>query len=177
MIYTSSEVALKSEVRAVDGTVPERGHHWNLKVILCWAQSVDLADPGIALRNLWILTSRRNPWIAQGSCLRDLWTLSNFAYLAVSRGPLVGKRCLAGGLPVYFCQDSCLVYINFAHTQDHDYVLYLYGGTSGIVWTARFSLLSSQKMENEENSGWMHSVVNSGEAEVSTIIFIDDRLL
>ena len=43
---------------------------------------------------------------------------------AVSRGhpaPLVGKRVLAGGLRVYFCLDSCLVYINFAHTQDHDY--------------------------------------------------------
>ena len=36
---------------------------------------LDLADPWIALRNLWILTSRRNPWIAQGSCLRDLWIL------------------------------------------------------------------------------------------------------
>ena len=49
---------------------------------------------------------------------------------AVSRGhpaPLVGKRCLAGGLRVYFCLDSCLVYINFAHTQGHDYVLYLCG--------------------------------------------------
>ena len=41
----------------------------------------------------------------------------------VSRGhpvPLVGKRSLAGGFRVYFCLDSCLVYINFAHTQDHD---------------------------------------------------------
>ena len=75
---------------------------------------------------------------------------------AVSRGhpaPLVGKRFLAGGLRVYLCLDSCLVYINCAHTQDHDYVLYLCGGTSGIVWTARFSLLSSKKMENEENFG------------------------
>ena len=66
----------------------------------------------------------------------------------VSRGhpaPLVGKRFLAGGLRVYFCLDSCLVYINFAHTQDHDYGLYLCGGTSGIVWTACFSLLSSKK--------------------------------
>ena len=66
----------------------------------------------------------------------------------VSRGhpaPLVGKRFLAGGLRMYFCLDSCLVYINFAHTQDHDYVLYLCGGTSGIVWTACFSLLSSKK--------------------------------
>ena len=74
---------------------------------------------------------------------------------AVSRGhpaPLVGKRFLAGGLRVYFCLDSCLVYINFDHTQDHDYVLYLCGGTSGTVWTARFSLLSSNQMENEENS-------------------------
>ena len=75
---------------------------------------------------------------------------------AVSRGhpaPLVGKIFLAGGFRVYFCLDSCLVYINFAHTQDHDYVLYLCGGISGIVWTACFSLLSSTKMENEENSG------------------------
>ena len=49
---------------------------------------------------------------------------------AVSRGhpsPLVGKRFLAGGLSVYFCLDSCLVYINFAHTQDHGYVLHLFG--------------------------------------------------
>ena len=98
---------------------------------------------------------------------------------AVSRGhpaPLVGKIFLAGGLRVYFCLDSCLVYINFAHTQDHDYVLYLCGGTSGIVWTARFSLLSSKKIENEENSGRMRSVVNSGEAEVSTIVN-NNRLL
>ena len=56
--------------------------------------------------------------------------------------PLVGKRFLADSLRVYFCLDSCLVYIIFAHTQDHDYVLYFCGGTSGIVWTARFSLLS-----------------------------------
>ena len=69
---------------------------------------------------------------------------------AVSRGhpaPLVGKRFLAGGLRVYFGLDSCLVYINFAHTQDHDYVLYLCEGTSGILW------FIIQKMENEENSG------------------------
>ena len=33
----------------------------------CWAQSVDLRDPWIALRNLWIHTLRRNPWIAQES--------------------------------------------------------------------------------------------------------------
>ena len=67
--------------------------------------------------------------------------------------PLVGKRLLADGLRVYFCLDSYLVYIHFAHTQDHDYVLYLCGGASSIVWTVRFSLLSSKKMENEENSG------------------------
>ena len=75
---------------------------------------------------------------------------------AVSRGhpaPLAGKRFLAGGLRVHLYLDSCLVYINFAHTQDHDYVLDLCGGTSGIVWTACLSLLSSKKMENEENSG------------------------
>ena len=33
------------------------------------ARSMDLRDPWIAL---WILTSRRNPWIPQGSCVRDL---------------------------------------------------------------------------------------------------------
>ena len=84
---------------------------------------------------------------------------------AVSRGhpaPLVGKRLLADGLRMYFGRDSYLVCIHFAHTQDHDYVLYLCGGTSGIVWTVRFSLLS---------------VVNSGEADISTIIFINNRLL
>ena len=45
----------------------------------------------------------------------------------------VPQTILAGGLRVYFCLDSCLVYINFAHIQDHDYVLYLCGGTAGIV--------------------------------------------
>ena len=72
---------------------------------------------------------------------------------AVSRGhpaPLVGKRLLADGLRVYFCLDSYLVYIHFAHTQDHDYVLYLCGGTYGIVWTVRFSLLSSKKWKTKK---------------------------
>ena len=72
---------------------------------------------------------------------------------AVSHGhpaPLVCKRFLAGGLRVYCCLDSCIVYINFAHTQDHDYVLYLFGGTFGIVWTARFSLLSSKKWKTKK---------------------------
>ena len=32
-------------------------------------------------------------------------------------------------------------------------LVYLCGGTSGIVWTARLSLLSSKTIENEENSG------------------------
>ena len=41
---------------------------------------------------------------------------------------------------------SCLVYINFAHTQDY-YAVFVWG------YTACFSLLSSKKMENEENSG------------------------
>ena len=39
-------------------------------------------------------------------------------------------------------------------------------GTLGIVWTARLILLPSKKRENEEKSGWMRSVVNSGEDEV-----------
>ena len=49
---------------------------------------------------------------------------------ALSRGhpaPLVGKKNLAGGLRVCFCLDSWLVYIKFAPTQDHDYVVYLCG--------------------------------------------------
>ena len=74
---------------------------------------------------------------------------------AVSRGhpaPLVGKRSFGWRAPRVFCLDSYLVYIHFAHALDQDYVLYLCGGTSGIVWTVRFSLLSSKKMENE-NSG------------------------
>ena len=39
---------------------------------VCWAQSVDLRNPWIALRNLWIhtFTLRRNPWIAQIHRLR-----------------------------------------------------------------------------------------------------------
>ena len=73
------------------------------------------------------------------------FTDTSYAVSCGHPAPLVGKRLLAGGLRVYFCLDSCLVYINFAHTQDHDYVLYLCGGTSGIVWTARFSFLSSKK--------------------------------
>ncbi len=31
---------------------------------ILWAPSVDRPDSWITLRNLWILTSRRNPWIA-----------------------------------------------------------------------------------------------------------------
>ena len=88
-------------------------------------------------------------------CVGDLPAIGGFTVTsyAVSRGhpaPLVGKRVLADGLRVYFCLDSYLVYIHFAHTQDHDYVLYLCGGTSGIVWTVRFSLLSSKKMETKK---------------------------
>ena len=29
----------------------------------CLAQSVDMRDPWISLRNLWIASSRRNPWM------------------------------------------------------------------------------------------------------------------
>ena len=45
----------------------------------CWAQSVDLRNPWIALRNLWIHTLRRNPWIAQESVDRAGRSM-NFAY-------------------------------------------------------------------------------------------------
>ena len=46
---------------------------------ICWAQSVDLRNPWIALRNLWIHTLRRNPWIAQESVDRAGRSM-NFAY-------------------------------------------------------------------------------------------------
>ena len=45
----------------------------------CWAQSVDLRNPWIALRNLWIHTLRRNPWIAQESVNRAGRSI-HFAY-------------------------------------------------------------------------------------------------
>ena len=63
-----------------------------------------------------------SPIIAPLATLHIGFTVTSYA---VSRGhpaPLVGKRFLAGGFRVYFCLDSCLVYINFAHIQDHDYV-------------------------------------------------------
>ena len=49
------------------------------KSYICWAQSVDLRNPWIALRNLWIHTLRRNPWIAQESVDRAGRSM-NFAY-------------------------------------------------------------------------------------------------
>ena len=45
----------------------------------CWAQSVDRRYPWICLRNLWIHTLRRNPWIAQISVDRAMRSM-NFAY-------------------------------------------------------------------------------------------------
>ncbi len=46
---------------------------------ICWGQSVDLRNPWIALRNLWIHTLHRNPLIAQESVDRstDLSVLCN----------------------------------------------------------------------------------------------------
>ena len=55
------------------------------------------------------------------------FTATSYAVLRGRPAPLVAEKFLAGGLRVYFCLDSCLVYIHFAHTQDHDYVLYLCG--------------------------------------------------
>ena len=37
------------------------------------------------------------------------------------------QKILGWRAPRVFCLDSCLVYINFAHTQYHDYALYLCG--------------------------------------------------
>ena len=45
----------------------------------CWAQSVDQRYPWICLRNLWIHSLRRNPWIAQISVDRATRSM-NFAY-------------------------------------------------------------------------------------------------
>ena len=150
-------------------------HSWAPRCLLslCISNSTSAATQRCLIPNLFHFRHSRYPSVF----LVCGFTVTSYA---VSRGhpaPLVGKRLLADGLRVYFCLDSYLVYIHFAHTQDHDYVLYLCGGTSGIVWTVRFSLLSSKKIENEENPGWMRSVVNSGEGDVSTIIFINNRLL
>ena len=46
-------------------------------VSICWVQSVDLRDPWIALRNLWIPSLRRNPWMLARSM--------DFAYDANSK--------------------------------------------------------------------------------------------
>ena len=70
---------------------------------ILWAQYVDRPDSWIALQNLWILTSRRNPWIAQGSCLRDLWILPNFAY-TTNRAGIHGSRKVVACAICGFCQ-------------------------------------------------------------------------
>ncbi len=58
------------------GYTPNGSPRIDYDMYICWAQSVDLRNPWIALRTLWIHTLRRNPWIAQESvdldCLRDL---------------------------------------------------------------------------------------------------------
>ncbi len=71
---------------------------------------------------------------------------------AVSCGrlaPLVGKRVLAVGLRLHFAGIQSL-FAFILITQDHDYVLYLCGATSGIMWTVRFSLLSSKKWKTKK---------------------------
>ena len=45
----------------------------------CWVQSVDLRDPWIGLRNLWIPRSSRHPWIAQVSLAQSM----DFLYDAI----------------------------------------------------------------------------------------------
>ena len=60
-------------------TTPDTKNHLKRLLCLCWAQSVDLRDPWIVLRNLWIPSSRRNPWIVQ----RMLARCMDFAYDAI----------------------------------------------------------------------------------------------
>ena len=55
MSYITYEVLLHNTLALDVDTVQER--------CILWAQYVDRPDSWIALRNLWILTSRRNPWI------------------------------------------------------------------------------------------------------------------
>ena len=89
--------------------------------------------------------------------------LANFAIggftvtsYAVSRGhpaPLVGKRFLAGGLRLYFCLDSCLVYINFALTHKIMIMFCICVGVPLALCGRLVLVCYHPKMENEENSG------------------------
>ena len=49
-------------------------------VSMCWEQSVDMQDPWISLRNLWIPSSRMNPWIAQKSVDRAGYDLPIYRF-------------------------------------------------------------------------------------------------
>ena len=65
-------------------SILQTAHIWaNTGVVFrklsCWVQSVDRRYPWICLRNLWIHTLRRNPWIAQISVDRATRSM-NFAY-------------------------------------------------------------------------------------------------
>ena len=91
---------------------------------------------------------------------------------AVSRGrlaPLVGRRFVVVGLRVYFDGiQSLFAFILLMHTIIILFyiAILLVRGTLGIVRMAPFILLPSKKRENEEKSGRMRSVVNSGEDKV-----------
>ena len=80
------------------------------------------------------------------------FTVTSYAVLRGRLAPLVGKIILAGELRVYLCLDSLPCLHSFCPHTRSCLCSVLVWGTSGIVWTARFSLLS-KKMENEENSG------------------------
>ena len=76
---------------------------------------------------------------------------------------------------MYFCLDSCLVYINFAHTQDHDYCICV--GVPLALCGRLVLVCYHPKKWKTKKTPVECVVVNSGEADVPTIIFINNCLL
>ena len=66
--------------------------------------------------------------------------------------PLVGKRFLAGG-PACILAWIHALFTLILLTHKIMIMFCICVGVPLALWTARFSLLSSKKMENEENSG------------------------
>ena len=81
---------------------------------------------------------------------------------------LVGKRFAAGGLRVYFAGIHSL--FAFILLTNKIMIMFCIGAEyiehCSDGW---FYFFIIQKRENEENFGWMRSVVNSGEAQVKQI--------
>ena len=67
---------------------------------------MDRRDPWIALRNLWILTLRRNPWIEQGSNANNVNILRPITdrqhQNSVEHGPDAPSRHVAAALLLKF---------------------------------------------------------------------------